>query len=171
LDVLKKDIPEPPPVVMEEPPAPAPNAREIFIDVDVPMLAAYQNLIDTDKRSIWVKGMTKLERQPTPERAGFTHYCLTEGLGLDHTIVSATFRESEMTFIEAVIIRGWRLKVWDYYKVESLGPNHSRLSLRFAFRKTNFITRFVERIVLNNVRKDFETFKKMCENEQEASIG
>ncbi|MEK7253646.1 MAG: hypothetical protein AAB316_02805, partial [Bacteroidota bacterium] len=129
-------------------------------------LTAWQNLIDTEKRNVWVKGMTKLEWKPMPERAGTQHYCLTEGLGLDHTAVAAQVEETKMTYIEEVVMRKWRLKVYDYYKVEKLGENRSRLSLRFAFEKPNFITRIVERIVLRNVMEDFKTFKKMVEQPQ-----
>jgi hypothetical protein len=163
LEGLRKNIPDPPEIVMEEPPYPLPSAREISIDVDVPMLVAYQNLIDTDKRNIWVKGMTKLERDPIPERTGFKHYCLTEGLGLDHTIISAIFEEEKITFIEQVIIRNLRMKVWVFYKVESRDDRRCRLYMRLAFRKKNFITRIVEHVVLKNVMKDFELFKDMCE--------
>jgi hypothetical protein len=161
---LRKNIPDPPPIVMEQPPVPSPNARQIFIDMDVPMLVAYQNLIDTDKRNIWVIGMTKLERDPMPERAGFKHYCLTEGIGLDHTIVSADFQESKVTFIEQVIIQRLRMKAWTFYKIESLGERRCRLSMRLAFRKTSIISRLVEHFVLKNVKKDFEAFKAMCES-------
>ena len=127
------------------------------------MAVAYQNLIDTDKRSTWVKGMTTLERQPAPERTGSTHFCLTEGLQLDHTAISATFTETQLSYIEKVVMRRWGLAVWDYYKVESLGEQASRLSLCFAFRRPGFITMLVERMVLRNVLKDFLVFKKMCE--------
>ena len=163
LDHLRKNLSVPDPPAPEPVPEPAPAAREISIEVDVPMLFAYQNLVDTDKRNIWVKGMTKMERQPAPERAGSTHYCLTEGIGLDHTIVAADFGETEMTFIEKVTIRNWRMVVYDHYKVESLGPQRSRLSLRFAFRRNNLITKLVERVTLKAVAKDFLVFKQMCE--------
>jgi hypothetical protein len=165
LEALRNNlsVPEPPP--LEIPPDPLPQAPSVSIDLDVPMTFAYQNLIDTDKRNVWVKGMTKMERQQAPERAGFTHYCLTEGLGLDHTAVSASFGETEMTYIEKVVMRRWGLTVWDHYKVENLPGGRSRLSLRFAFRKPNFITRLVEKAVLRNVQKDFSTFKEMCERE------
>jgi hypothetical protein len=129
------------------------------------MEIAWQNLVDTDKRNVWVNGMTRLEREPVPETIGFTHFCLTDGIGLDHTIVAADFGETERSMIEKVTIRKWRMLVWDYYKVERLGPQRSRLSLRFAFRRNNLITKLLERVVLKNVAKDFVVFKEMCERE------
>ncbi len=161
LDGLRQNIPDPPPPPL--PPEPAPGTRSISIDLEVPMFVAYQHLVDTDKRSIWVKGMTKLERQPEPERAGSTHFCLTDGVGLDHTAVASFFGNTEMTYIERVFVRRLRMTVFDHYKVEHLGEGRSRLSLRFAFYKNNWLTRLVERVVLKNVSRDFVEFKKMCE--------
>jgi hypothetical protein len=163
LDVLKSTIPDPEPVELESPPTPLPSAKEIHAVIEAPMETVYQNLIDTQKRSIWVKGMTTLESQPVAERRGVTHYCLTEGLGLDHTVVSADFQENLRQYVEQVTLRRWGVKVWDYYQVERLDANRSRLSLRFAFRKPGFITRIVEWVVLRNIQKDFAAFKRMCE--------
>ncbi len=163
LEALRKGLQIPAPPPMETPPTPLPSARSIAVDIAAPMPVVYQNLIETDKRSIWVKGMTVLEQVPMPERIGGTHYCLSEGLGLDHTAVSAAFEANEISYIEKVVLRRWGLTVWDYYKVESLPDGGSRLSLCFAFRKPNFVTWIVEWIVLRNVRKDFGQFKIMCE--------
>ena len=163
LDTFRRNLTIPPPSVKTAPPEPLATAKTIFIDIDASATEVYQNLIDTDKRSIWVKGMTKLERQGITERAGMAHFCLTNGLGLDHTIVSSTFDEAEINYIEKVEISRFKLTVWDYYRVENLGNQRSRLSLHFAFRRPNFITRILERIVLKNISKDFILFKKMCE--------
>lgn len=163
LDAFRRNLTIPPPSVKEAPPEPLATAKTIFIDIDASATEVYQNLIDTDKRSIWVKGMTKLEHQAITERAGMAHFCLTNGLGLDHTIVSSTFDDEEINYIEKVEISRFKLTVWDYYRVENLGEQRSRLSLRFAFRRPNFITRILERIVLKNISKDFILFKKMCE--------
>ena len=163
MDTFRRNLTIPPPSVKEAPPEPLVTAKTISIDIDAPATEVYQNLIDTDKRSIWVKGMTKLEHQAITERAGMAHFCLTNGLGLDHTIVSSTFDEAEINYIEKVEISRFKLTVWDYYRVENLGEQRSRLSLRFAFRRPNFITRIIEHFTLNNIRKDFILFKKMCE--------
>ncbi len=163
LDIFRRHLTIPPPSVKEASPEPLATAKTISIDIDAPATEVYQNLIDTDKRSIWVKGMTKLEHRLITERAGMAHFCLTNGLGLDHTIVSSTFDEAGINYIEKVEISRFKLTVWDYYRVENLGNQRSRLSLRFAFRRPNFITRILERIALKNISKDFILFKKMCE--------
>jgi Protein of unknown function (DUF2652) len=163
LDVFKQNLSLPEPAVSEVVPEPTPNAKNIFIDINVPLDVAYQNLIDTDKRNIWVKGMTTLEHDAITERAGKVHFCETDGLGLDHTIVQANFNEDERTYIEKVVSRRWKLSAWDYYHLERLDGEHTRLSLRLAFQKPSILTSLVERFLLNNIRKDFELFKEMCE--------
>jgi Protein of unknown function (DUF2652) len=163
LDVYRLNLEIPSPPQLESVPEPLPKAKMISVDLDVPIDVAYQNLIDTDKRSIWVKGMTTLKHQPITERAGKRHFCETEGLGLDHTVVNTVFSENDMKYIEKVVTRTWKMTAYDHYRVEKIDRNHSRLSLRLAFRKPNLLTTIAERVLLNNVRKDFILFKKMCE--------
>lgn len=167
LDDFRQNIEVPSPPLLEAIPEPAAHAKKISVDIDVPVQEAYQNLIDTDKRSIWVKGMTTLEHHPITERTGKTHFCETEGLALDHTIVSAAFTETEMSYIEKVVSRRWKLTAFDYYRVERIGEGRSRLSLQVVFQKPTILTAIVERVLLNNIRKDFILFKKMCESERD----
>lgn len=158
---LKKEIPLPP--NPPEPPKPAPNAKSLEIEINASQSAVYQNLIDTEKRNIWVTGMTELKYEPLTERAGFHHYCLTDGVGIDHTVVEAKFEEKEITYIEKVVIRKNGLTAWDYYKVEKLDENRTRFSIRFAFEKRNIKSWFLERLIIRRLKKDFKNFKEMCE--------
>jgi hypothetical protein len=160
LDAVKKAIPEP---------APRPNPvldlgkYTLAVEIDAPMLAIYQLVIDLDQRTRWMAGEERVDRPPTTERIGLRHVCLFLGLKVEWASVKAEIADDRILYVEdgLIVDKGWPARAsWTF---ERTAQGKTLMTFRAKWLCDPEPPPEVMDMILADFRVSLETVKEICE--------
>lgn len=139
------------------------KSSSVSVLINAPMSEVYQNLIDVEKRILWVSGMKKMERDNITERTGMKHVCFTSGFRLEHTILDTQFEDDQIKYFEKVKILGLLLEVIDCYHLSQKSTTETEVILTISITRNVLIPKFIFNNIVKGLKTDLNNLKELCE--------
>ena len=103
--------------------------HSVAVEIDAPMRAVHQLVIDLDRRPEWLKAVERLDRPATTERIGLRHVCIFHGLTVEWETVKSEIGDDEILYVEEGRIVEKDLPARASFVIKRLGER--RTFLRF----------------------------------------
>jgi hypothetical protein len=135
----------------------------VAVEINAPMLAVYQLVIDLDQRTRWLAGEERVERPATTERIGMRHVCIFRGLTVEWVAVRSDIGDDEITYVEEGRILEKDLPVRASLILRRHGSRAVTLQFRMKWMCLPEPPREVTDMILADFRQSLETIKSICE--------
>jgi hypothetical protein len=157
---IRKDIPEPAPR-----PSPVVELGDdtVAVEINAPMRAVYQLVIDLDQRPRWLAAVERLDRPATTERIGLRHTCIFHGLTVEWVAVKSDVGDDEITYVEEGRILEKDLLARASFYLKRLGEGGTYLRFHAKWLSDPGPPREMTNAVLADYKLGLETIKTLCE--------
>jgi len=157
---IRKDIPEPAPR-----PSPVVELGDdtVAVEINAPMRAVYQLVIDLDQRPRWLAAVERLDRPATTERIGLRHTCIFHGLTVEWVAVKSDVGDDEITYVEEGRILEKDLPARASFYLKRLGEGRTYLRFHAKWLSDPGPPREMTNAVLADYKLGLETIKTLCE--------
>jgi len=157
---IKKLIVDPPPRIT---PVIELGDDSVAVEIDAPMLQAYQLVIDLDQRTRWLSAVERVNRPATTERIGLRHVCIFHGLTVEWVSVKCAVGADEITYVEDGRVVEKDLPARASFILKRLGERRTFLQFRMKWLCSPEPPREMSDAILADYRRGLETIKMLCE--------
>jgi hypothetical protein len=135
----------------------------VAVEIDAPMLAVHQLVIDLDQRTRWLSAVERLDRPATTERIGLRHVCIFHGLTVEWVSVKSDIGHDEITYVEEGRIVEKDLPARASFVLKRLGERRTSLRFHAKWLSSPGPPREMTAAVLADYTRGLENIKALCE--------
>lgn len=135
----------------------------VAVEIDAPMLAVHQLVIDLDQRTRWLSAIERVDRPATTERIGLRHVCIFRGLTVEWVSVKSDIGDDEITYVEEGRIVEKDLPARASFILKRLGARRTSLQFHAKWLCRPDPPREMTNAILADYTRGFEIIKTLCE--------
>jgi hypothetical protein len=135
---------------------------QLELQIEAPLRAVYQTLVNVDKRPAWLEGVDTIDREMTSERINMRHNCVFHGMKLVNTAILGEFAERQARYSERVEIPDAQLTLLANYELLALDASTTLLKFDVNWLGAELPVENKQGMLAGQVA-NFELFKKVCE--------
>ena len=138
--------------------------HSIAVEIDAPMRAVHQLVIDLDRRPEWLTAVERLDRPAITERIGLRHVCIFHGLTVEWETVKSEIGDDEILYVEEGRIVEKDLPARVSFVIKRLGERRTFLRFHAKWLSSPEPPREMTSAILADYSRGLESIKSMCES-------
>ena len=158
---VRRTIADPPPRTS---PVTELGDHSVAVEIEAPMLAVHQLVIDLDRRPEWLTAVERLDRPAMTERIGLRHICIFHGLTVEWETVKSEIGEDEILYVEEGKILEKDLQARASFVMKRLGERRTFLSFHAKWLSSPEPPQEMTSAILADYTRGLEAIKSMCES-------
>ena len=154
---------------IEDPPARVSPVVElgddsVAVEIDAPMRAVHQLVIDLDRRPEWLAAVERLDRPALTERIGMRHVCIFHGLTVEWETVKSEIGDDEILYVEEgrIVEKDFRARA--SFVLQRLGERRTLLRFHAKWLSSPEPPREMTNAILADYSRGLESIKAICES-------
>ncbi|MEO8312026.1 MAG: DUF2652 domain-containing protein [Caldimonas sp.] len=158
---VRRTIADPPP---RSSPVVELGDHSVAVEIDAPMRAVHQLVIDLDRRPEWLTAVERLDRPAITERIGLRHVCIFHGLTVEWETVRSEIGDDEIVYVEEGRIVEKNLPARASFVITRLGERKTLLRFHAKWLSDPEPPREMTSAILADYSRGLESIKSMCES-------
>ncbi len=138
--------------------------HSIAVEIDAPMRAVHQLVIDLDRRPEWLTAVERLDRPATTERIGLRHVCIFHGLTVEWQTVKSEIGEDEILYVEEGRIVEKDLPARASFVIKRLAERRTLLQFHAKWLSSSEPPPAMTSAILADYSRGLEAIKSICES-------
>jgi len=136
----------------------------VAVEIDAPMRAVHQLVIDLDRRPEWLSAVERLDRPAITERIGLRHVCIFHGLTVEWETVKSEIGDDEIVYVEEGRIVEKDLRARASFVLQRRGDRKTFLRFHAKWLSSPEPPREMTNAILADYTRGLESIKAICES-------
>jgi uncharacterized protein DUF2652 len=138
--------------------------HSVGVEIDAPMRAVHQLVIDLDRRPEWLTAVESLDRPAITERIGLRHVCIFHGLTVEWETVRSEIGDDEILYVEEGRIVEKDLPARASFVIKRLGERKTFLRFHAKWLSSPEPPSEMTGAILADYARGLESIKSICES-------